>query len=276
MIRPEDVVVVPLPTWNTEVSDRLAEYTANTWQVNRTSQERSADTNVGKLAELALRRFLLQQTDARMSIAFYDDFRTDDYRLHAPLDFICGETARVTEAIQILTTRKHPGAPLTVREREQLQQNEVMTGEIKATRIGARHRSSEGTVLIPRILGDDFLAYPHALRRDTIGIRNAQDYLTYVGRQSGEDRLQIIEDERDNMADWYFRVYIDELKKTAYILGGCSKDLFVDKLTVKHMAQAHKSEDALYLTVPLTRGTPIREFVTAYLAEPEIYEGMAL
>ncbi|KAA6229646.1 hypothetical protein FMM58_06995 [Campylobacter sp. LR291e] len=60
------------------------------------------------------------------------------------------------------------------------------------------------------------------------------------------------------MVHIYIRVYIDEINKKAYIIGMVSNKSFKNNLTIKHMRQKNKSENALYLATNLKNGVCIK------------------
>ena len=79
----------------------------------------------------------------------------------------------------------------------------------------------------------DFLTYPSFIRT-TSTITNTQQYLEYVmnthHKTIEEIVEEIVEEESNNVADWYFRVFIKEKneigKCDAYILGALPGIIF--------------------------------------------------
>lgn len=149
-------------------------------------------------------------------------------------------------------------------KRDNLRSINVSIGEIKSTRIGPRHLMTDGSVNLTKIISDDFLTYPKHTRKSST-ISNKNDYIEYVKKQTQLQELdEIIKAEQRNLTDWYFRVYVKEKDFNScdlYIVGCLSGVYFANNFDVKKMSKQTKSEEAIYLSVPIRKGTPIKDFI---------------
>lgn len=74
-------------------TDYLSDHTMNTWQSDRTAEDKLSDTLIGKHAEAAVETALnvIGITDYHS----YDSFRADDFKEHAPFDgVICSNNCK--------------------------------------------------------------------------------------------------------------------------------------------------------------------------------------
>ncbi len=90
MIDENDIekVFVELTEQDLEICKFLSNNTLNTWQGNRTKEEKFKDICLGKFAEKALKDFFNNNKDNNFFYEFYDDFREDGFKLHNDVDFI--------------------------------------------------------------------------------------------------------------------------------------------------------------------------------------------
>ena len=95
-------------------------------------------------------------------VAFYDDFRTDNFAYHNSVDFLFSQDVEaLNEAQQYVSSNlmavglKEKSAELSIDNIKHLKQQKVCVGEIKATRIHDRHIEG-GAVSLAHLLNDDF------------------------------------------------------------------------------------------------------------------------
>lgn len=265
MITPESIVVIDLdenadtptdtltgaPSSAPTTAERIAAHTANTWQPTRSEQEKQRDTQLGKLAELALERYL-----ARVGVPYrsWDNLRADNFREHAPLDgFLAHPSAaerlfseRFAKAAQTRQEKAHfrPGF------QQQCEQRQLFGVEVKATRVRERHLH-KGVVDPERILADDFLVYPpqrHGLLTPELRTELASE--ASIARTIARTPYFLV------------RVYIERSATVsrAYLVGYATRTDFFGSplLTVKSMPRAGKSEAAIYYALGLRQGQPMR------------------
>ena len=274
-ISPEDVVLlkdVVLSQEEMDICRKIAENTKNTWQPNRSETDKLRDTLLGKFAEKAIKVYLAENFPEGDNpyVAFYDDFRTDNFAYHNSVDFLFSQDVEaLNEAQQYVSSNlmavglKEKSAELSIDNIKHLKQQKVCVGEIKATRIHDRHIEG-GAVSLAHLLNDDFLAYPRCERK-SFKIQNADDYLKeFSNPKFGILAEDILAEEREKVADWYFRVYVQERVDLgvcdAYIIGALPGQVFVDKFNIKKMSQLGRSEWAIYMSVPLREGVPMPQF----------------
>ena len=89
----EDVVLlndIRLSEVEKEMCKKIAANNVETWQKNRTQEDKLKDIYLGKIAEKALLQYFSNNgtVDLSNSVAFYDDFRVDEFKHHNSIDFI--------------------------------------------------------------------------------------------------------------------------------------------------------------------------------------------
>lgn len=278
MIKNSDVIVVKnlsLSEYDLDVCRKISANTSNTWQRNRTEEDKLKDTCLGKFAEKALKQYFSDDCHDGLNpyIAFYDDFRVDLFKHHNSIDFIFS-----TQIHHLLNAQRYIQKELssqyveiTQEHRRRFREGKVNIGEIKATRIPNDEKQrlrTNGLPDITKILGDDFLAYPSFTRSSSM-IHTKKDYFNEVFARNELSPTDILKAEKDNLMDWYFRVYIDEKEDIghcdAYIVGALPKMDFVNNFHIKKMSQKNKSESAIYLAVPFSNGMPISDFKSKHI-----------
>jgi hypothetical protein len=246
---------------------KIVDFTANTWQSDRTLSEKKSDTNLGKLAEEVLEDFFRAHLP-NIEYLSYDTFRSNNYEKHAPFDGIVYSKNISAEVLSVFIVKinnevtNNQWGKISNSLKLDLEKNLIYTVEVKSTRVAERHkRNGIDTDSIKKsILQDDFLEYPTRLRTVKFGTMNTlEDYIKFcekvevISCPSGSDKNQIIRDfEQVNMRYFYFRVYIDESLNKAYIVGYIDKFVFSSLFVWKKMKKINKSEHALYLAVPFT------------------------
>jgi len=269
MITNNDVVVIEhltLSKYELDICELIANNTVETWQSNRTPEAKLRDTCLGKFAEKALKQFFSNGCHDNLNpyIAFYDDFRVDEFKFHNSIDFLFSNRIHHLLSAQrfIQDSLSGQNSKLNTEQREKFKVGKVGVGEIKATRIADR-LMTDGQVNISGILRDDFLTYPYFTRKSTIS--NNREYFAKYSSEKNLTQQEILEIEKSALCDWYFRVYIKENPNNiancdAYIVGALPGVDFVNKFNIKKMVQNNKSESAVYLSVPLSQGVPIMDF----------------
>lgn len=248
----------------------IIENTVETWQPNRSPVMKSNDTKLGKLAEELVTAYIKSNIPS-ISYLSYDDFRTNNFKKHAPFDGLIFSNKININILKSLTieinqeiTNDEFGR-ISDKLKSKCLSNKIFLVEIKSTRITDRHKNSVGDVIIDTILKDDFLEYPKYLRVDkNNSIHNFNDYISFakqnrnfkcVKESSCEEEIK--SEEKLNMRHIYIRIYIDESTNIAYLVGCISMKTFASEMILKKMKQPNKSEWALYLATSLKNGTDI-------------------
>ena len=259
-------------------SERIAHNTVNTWQGWRGEKEKLDNTRQGKIAESAISTFYQDKDICYIS---YDEFRADGFEKHAPFDGLLYTPLCVSEKdfYMLLDEINDEIAQSGVGQispqlREKLRAYNVFTVEIKSTRISIKKIQYSGFKsydsftdkqrLISEICKDDFLTYPKHTRT---GDHTWESYCAMVklrnpafSRLNGLALLSAVRDmELEYMDDYYIRVYMDESNRKVLILGYITRFDMMNPPIIKKMILPGKSNNALYLSQPLTKRTPIEE-----------------
>lgn len=80
------------------VVGQIINYTAETWQPDRPKKERECNIEQGKIAEEITEQFIRQYYSQELSLKTYDEIRNDDFKKHAPFDFLLWKTGTVNIA----------------------------------------------------------------------------------------------------------------------------------------------------------------------------------
>ena len=289
-------ITTELTEEDVNVVKNIVEKTSNTWQGNRTSEEKFLDGLYGKIAERSLKNFLIKEYGNdfclpnlnlskdlndidinKSNIAFYDDFRQDNFNQHNDIDLIIAPNNsllllsinRIIEESNARKTDKY--FSLSDNLKEKLRLNNILIGEVKSTRITERHKTNN-IINEEKILSDDFLDYPKFLRSTNEINFNEEDYFSYVKTKYPNMSYQeLLEEEKLHLKDFYIRIYVDEIKynnESSKYSGDCyivsaitNKNFIKDKLNIKKMPKFNKSENALYLSTPLKNGIDIKQFL---------------
>ena len=248
----------------------IIDNTVETWQPNRSTTSKTNDTKLGKLAEGVVSAYI-KTTMPHVQYLSYDDFRTNNFKKHAPFDGLLFLDSVPTLVLKNIidemnieiTKNKYGKITDTLKYKSLI--NHLFITEIKSTRVTNRHKNRDGNVDIDKLLADDFLEYPKYIRVDKDNkINNFQDYIKFLKENRGfkcknelscEDNIKKIE--KANMRHIYIRVYIDEFTNTAYIIGCINMQEFLKNVVLKKMKQYGKSEMAIYLSTSLKNGVNI-------------------
>jgi hypothetical protein len=243
--------------------------TVNTWQANRTIQDKQLDTSLGKLAEDIVGKFVENEL-VNATYLSYDNFRTNNYSKHAPFDGLIFHRKKSFEDIKAfideinaqITQNKFGKIDDSLKSR--LSKARIFIVEIKSTRVNDSRHRTDGKIDFAKVKGDDFLTYPKYLRTDRDNsINNLEDYIKFCRNYRGlicsppECRDKLLKDEYENMSHVYIRVYMDEPLDTAYIIGYVTKKDFIGNVVLKKMPKFDKSESALYLACQLSHAKDI-------------------
>lgn len=248
----------------------IIQNTVNTWEETRTEVSKENDTKLGKLAEDIFESYV-KQNIKHLTYLSYDDIRTNNFKKHAPFDgLLFNNNVNIDTLREII---KEINSEITAGDKwgnisDELKlkcyKEHIFITEIKSTRVISRHKKHDGSVNFSTLLEDDFLEYPKYLRKDTYDtIHSYNEYINFCKKyrgfvcRSGDCLSDIKKEEFLNMRHLYIRIYIDENKLTAYIIGCISNKTFIDNSVIKKMPQKEKSELALYLATPLVNGVSI-------------------
>lgn len=252
----------------------IIDNTVETWQPKRSSVMKTNDTKFGKLAEEVVTGYI-KLNILNISYLSYDNFRTNNFKKHAPFDGLIFSNEIDINILKALTIEINQEitadefGKISDKLKSKCLKNKVFLVEIKSTRVTNRHKNSDGNVIIETILKDDFLEYPKFIRVDINNdINSFSDYINFVKKNKGfkcakeyscEEDIKL--EEKMNMRHIYIRVYIDEITKIAYIIGCISMKNFANTMILKKMKQFNKSELALYLSTPLKNGVDINSLL---------------
>ena len=247
----------------------IVDTTFNTWQKDRDSFTKKSDTKLGKLAENIIEMYIKKNLSNVFYLS-YDDFRNNNYKKHAPFDGIVVNKAVGGKVLKSFIDRinieitKDKFGKISDKLKQELHNSGIFIVEIKSTRINPKRHYQNGEISYTQLLEDDFLEYPKYLRVDKFGtINNWNDYLNFCYRYREISRncdLRCMKSiEESNMRHLYIRIYIDEGKNTAYIIGSIWKTAFIQTAVIKKMIKRDKSEYALYLASNLRNGNNINE-----------------
>lgn len=250
-------------------TDHLTDHTLNTWQTDRTHEDKLADTVLGKRAEAAVETaFKVIGIDDYYS---YDKFRNDGFEKHAPFDgIICKDNCQELFDLVNSSVQKD-GNKLSMDVRKEINRLGGKTVEIKSTRLAKKYKDRVDftgynnvksiEALVDSLMGLDFLTYPFFTR---YGDMTFDQYCWFVETKHlhsylrGEElRKYVAEYEKNNSADIYIRVFMDEDCSKALIMGWISKEIFYDKPETHKLVLDGKSEVPLYLVKKLNKGLPI-------------------
>lgn len=293
-------VTVELDDNDIDKLTKIVNFTANSWQENRKFEEKFNDSLCGKMAEKCLKIFIekefgdfvlssinitsseIKEKDfENKTIAFYDDFRMDEFKQHNDVDLIIAPNnslllLSIDRIIEESQKCKNNYFSLSKDLVQSFRQNNILVGEIKSTRISQRHLNNDETINFEKILNDDFLEYPTFLRKTEKDSFNQQDYYQHVKENCFHNNPDfkmenLIQIEKDNLKDFYIRIYVDKIYKNennkfcadCYIVSVMTNKNFIqnDKIEIKKMPLKNKSEKALYLFSPLKNGMNIKSFL---------------
>lgn len=249
---------------------KLVVNTFNTWQKGRTTYQKEADTNIGKIAEFAVATaFRIFNVPIYYP---YDSFRKDNFKLHAPFDALLCECLEDDLVELINSSVKKNGPKLSPEVRKQIRNFDAFTVEIKSTRLAKKYKErahftdynnpKEVESLFSELDSLDFLTYPFFLREGDLNFENYCEFVkNKIGLSSIDNDLKkdVLKIEKENSDDVYIRVFIDEDARKAIIMGWVDKKTFYENASLMKLIQKGKSEKALYFVCPLRMGRPLTD-----------------
>ena len=225
------------------VVGQIINYTAETWQPDRPKKERECNIEQGKIAEEITERFIRQYYSQELSLKTYDEIRNDDFKKHAPFDFLLWKTGTVNiafieEAIrQDIARTPNKFVKLSNVTRRLCRTLGVKIVEVKSTNIRNDLK-----------VESDFTG-------DYDNVKSVQKLLETIRRKDDvfcypklNLRRRVIAWECENQCcDIFVRVYLDRPAKKGFVIGWMQKEeLLDDTVQFKRMRQKNKSELALY------------------------------
>lgn len=277
-----------------DLSDRISDETVNTWQQDRLEKEKRSDTKQGKQAETIVQHYINESTSCKY--ISYDLIRNDEYKRHAPFDgllYLRGSVTRETGNRMLDTIRaevqKLGYGYLTPETRELLRANKLYTVEVKSTKVSDRKKEiawkkrycypKEEDIIKVIKDSDDYLTYPKEIRHGSL--ENTREYRVLLckkgiipeGASFDQANKAMREHELPHMADFYFRVYLDTSEEKAYLLGFIIRQDFFSqgRPLIKKMVKPGKSEEAIYLSLPLSMGRELEALEEIVCAYPNIF-----
>lgn len=267
----------------------LSENTANTWQGNRSSEEKLADTKQGKDAEAALSLYIQEYRD--FEYISYDDIRNDKLKKHAPFDGLLYKNNKTNKFIidscifKILKDIENDTyGRISIETRNILRQNDIYTVEIKSTKVNDKKKAGtfktdindyDYEYLTKKIKYDDYFIYPHFCRDTTSNlITNFDEYCSYIennkliiAKDKKELENKIFEIEYSNSSDIQIRVYVDEEIGKFFLMGYI---LVEDIIKQKNISKfpSDKSQNALYYKTKLSTGNSLN----LLFSEPKLWD----
>jgi len=247
--------------------DKIVDNTYNTWQSWRSKEEKKSDTRIWKIAEAMFENYL-SENFKDIKYWSYDKFRKNNYKKHAPLDWLIinnniNKETLVKYANKIVSEVSNSNNwKLSIELKKELEDNWIFTVEIKSTRVWPRHLrngNNDEDIIKNIIENDDFIAYPR-FKRDAknIILNNIEDYIKISPNIENEAKLRLAE--KENMYSFYIRVYINEKDKKWYLMWYINKDFYSENFIFKSMPKYWKSEWARYLWLSLEKWLSIKNF----------------
>lgn len=249
---------------NDEVVD-ITKHTFNTWQKNRSMLEKRSDTQLGKFAEDAVTTAFKYYNIK--NYCSYDDFRNDNFELHAPFDgvFINKSQNKIFDLVN--SKVKEEGSQLSIKTRDIIRRENAFTCEIKSTRLAEKYKERANfksyddnnslTRLIDYLRTLDYLNYPHFTR---YGDMTYDQYCKFVRSKYNlsisDDKLNsyVREIELGYSSDIFIRVFVDEYFKKVLIMGWIDRITFLTPPETHKLILPGKSELPLYFVKSLKKG----------------------
>lgn len=257
-----------------QVVGQIKDYTAETWQPDRPLEERGCNIEQGKIAEEIIEEFIRQYYPQELSLKTYDEIRNDDFKKHAPFDFLLWKKGTVNIAVieeairQDIARTPNKFVKLSNVTRRLCRTSGVKIVEVKSTNIRdnlkeeSEFEGDYGDVKsVQKLLDtirskDDVFCYPKLKRWESDPRYCLDDYCREVQERfsefagcKGEDlRRKVIAWECENQCcDIFVRIYLDRPVKKGFVIGWIQKEeLLDDTVRFKRMSQKNKSELALY------------------------------
>lgn len=254
--------------------------TVNTWEQDRKDSELFSNTMQGKIVEEVFREYVTRDSD--LCFISYDEFRTDDFKNHAPFDGLLMKVGNtfVEEGIRLITESysKNQYRFIDSEVKEKLRQNGIYTVEIKSSKIPKNdypvdlsNFSNKNTQaeIVSNLRRRDFFVYPIFTRTHGTMIHNFEDYINYVRekhdykRYWSQEKLvsHTLDFEKKSACDIYTRIFVHDQntdKYLCYLLGYAIRDDFYTNPNIINMPQKGKSEHALYYVYPIAQSLSMK------------------
>lgn len=277
----------------------IVQNTVDTWQPDRKLTERGKDTEQGKIAEEIVERFLGEYYRDEMEIKSYDEIRNDNYKKHAPFDFLMWKKGTVDITPIVLSIQNDisntPNEFVRISEntRRLCRYFDVKIAEVKSTKIrndlklhacfhGDYHDETEVRRLFETIRQeDDIFCYPHYKRSESSDQYTLTDYCEYVktlqpsltgfsGDMLWQEVLAL--EKKMQCCDVIIRVYLDPAARSGMIIGWMKReDLLDEAVQFKRMWQKGKSERALYFAKSLSQTEGMDKLLTVFHKAAKVY-----
>lgn len=265
---------------STDEIGRITSNTVNTWQQDRKDSELISNTMQGKIVEEVFKEYITRNGD--LCFISYDEFRTDNFKKHAPFDGLLMKSGNdfVKKGIELITESysKNEFRFLNADVREELRKNGIYTVEIKSSKIPKKdypadlsHFANKNTQaeIVGNLRKRDFFVYPVFTRTHGNTIHNFEDYINFVREQRTYKRAwsreklvsHTLDFEKKSACDIYTRIFVDHQhtdKYLCYILGYAIRDDFYTDPNIINMPQKGKSEHALYYAFPIARSSVMK------------------
>ena len=250
--------------------DGLVSNTANTWQAERSVQEKRADTELGKFAEDAVITAL--KVLGLNYYHSYDSFRSDNFKLHAPFDglLIKNLTSEIVNLINNSVVTE--GNKLSAATREKIRKLGGLTVEVKSTRLAKKYKdrasfsgdSDDESVkrIVEELSSLDFLTYPYFTRYGDMTFDQycgyAETHYLHTWKRGQELRDYVKQIELANASDFYIRVFVDEECGKVIILGCIDRQSFFAYPRTHKLILPGKSEVPLYFVKKIREGYSLK------------------
>lgn len=264
--------------------EKITKNTVETWQKDRPSEEKTRNTNQGKIAENFFSDFINSISDD-ISYLSYDEFRGDRFKKHAPIDGLLFQKGNLflQEGIDKIKNdvQKSQNGSMQYSTFEWLSEQKLFTVEVKSSRIPDKDYRVIANMdlkklltlqkLIEKLSERDFFLYPKYTRDHGNTIKNFEEYIKFVVDnkkqtfKSEDYEREILEQEVKGRCDVYTRIFIDQERTDSYIaflMGYAHKEYFFKEPNIIRMPRGGKSEKALYYAYPINKSMRIMNLVS--------------
>ena len=258
-------------------TNTIASHTHQTWQKDRSFEETVADTSQGKLAEMVVEAYFSSFLTDFIYIS-YDKIRDDNFKFHAPFDAILIKQEMVKDRnLEVIKTRLadiinkgcQTNGKISCGLRNFLLNNNIITIEIKSTKISQKRINLNDSERINAIQKDDYFLYPYFLRTNDNDVTNFEKYVDYVCKKYPDEIINVNKNKAKennllnieffNSSDIVIRVYTESLSdhNKFYIMGYMRNAEILLNKNIKQFFKKGKSENAIYFTKSIKNGKGI-------------------
>ncbi len=274
------------------VVNQILDNTAETWQPDRSVDEKDRNTKQGKIAEAIVEKFLNIYFSQSISMKSYDEIRNDGYLKHAPFDFLIWKTgeadiSQIVEAVRNdISSTMDKYVHLSQHTRQLCKEMNVKIVEVKSTKIRDslkkeadfedNYNNADAVRRLANTIKDtdDVFCYPYFKRSEARKNYSFEDYCNYVkslvpslrSYEGEELRKKVIDLEVEKQSsDVFIRVYLDTLIKKGFVIGWIQRERLLDyDVLFKRMYQPNKSEKALYFTKSLRETDSLENLIRVF------------